>query len=433
MKYTREEALFLVKGNGYNLERLDDEYRMDPKFIKMAAKTIGNECLEFAHPSLFMNEEFMFDMIINNWRCFKYLDEELKTKKKFLLRLLNYNSPYEHIINSELKNDRDFTLEISEHNSSSSIFYKLNPQFQNDKEIALSFVSKNPNVFEYLIEKFRNSTGFVLDALQRSMPFDNSSLLEKVSDEMKNNKSFALKAIQTSERAYCFLNDALKNDKDILVSAIDKDPTVYQWFSDKNKENKELALLAVGRHGRMLEYTKLKDDPDVAFEALRGQCSFCYVGKKLKNDKEFVIKVLEIRNLFNNVCVHLSDELKNDKDVLFHLLCINPGESRLPQKVSDKTLILKVLKTFHNDVTMKRKILLSITEDLIHDMEIHLAILGRCNFFKSGLEKANNVHFSFIGSIKRKFEQMENQQENSNVGLSFFTYYAYLLKKEEMF
>lgn len=211
--------------------------------------------------------------------------ENIKADKEFMTEALKNTKDSLVVFSAaseNLKNDKEFVLfamSVDDTNSHSDMIYeKLSPELKNDKEVILAALKshtsldKIPQTFkdkETVLFAFRNDTS------RRSA--------ETIPSELMNDKEVALAALKNQQDVRGILSELPKNysnDKDFVLEAIKNQPYNYLDASDE-----------------------LKNNPDVAFEAIRidSERNRGYGGLveklplDLKTNKEFMKKIDDLQ------------------------------------------------------------------------------------------------------------------------------------------
>ena len=198
-------------------------------------------------------------------------------------------------------------------------------------------------------------------------------------DNFKDDKEVVLTAINQNAMAIRFASERLKNDRELVISAVNKNGWVLRYLLNFNND-KEIVMLSLKFNGLILIVVSdiLKDDEEVVFEALTHlpqidsgyERMFPLISSRLKNNKEFILKVLKFDDKYYHF---LSDDLKNDKE-FFLTACENiPNPTSLidnmPQELcNDSDLMVKL-------ITLNRQFLKKISTELKNNKEFVIKIL----------------------------------------------------------
>ena len=141
--------------------------------------------------------------------------------KEDLIKEINESSFFYGEISDELKKDTDIARTLIKKNGSDG-FDKIDHSFKVNKEILLlayeqdnsgwnSYASKE----NYVPEEFINDVEIVSAAVKAGWSLD------KVTDDLKNDKSVLMAAVQNNPRTFEKLTDEQRNDEEILLAAME--------------------------------------------------------------------------------------------------------------------------------------------------------------------------------------------------------------------
>jgi hypothetical protein len=144
--------------------------------------------------------------------------------------------------------------------------------------------------------------------------------LKFASEEMKDDEELVLTALKTFNLSTKFASDRLKKDIEFIKKAIDIFPAAIGYTSQDIRHNKEIALFVVKRDFTMCKYLpdKMRDDEDIIFEAVK-QTSMSiqrYASDRLKNNKDFILKIVSDKNIPKGIMFFLNKQMQNDQDII---------------------------------------------------------------------------------------------------------------------
>ena len=209
----------------------------------------------------------------------------------------------------EWLDSRDFILEAMKKDE--SILEYVSENLKNDKELILAAVSNNGGALQYASDKCKDDKELVLAALSTD-----GSALEYASERLKEDREVVLAAVSNNGNAIEYAPDTFKADKDIVSAAVLNEGCSLEYVSEEFKNNKSIVMLAVSNNGYSLQNAsdKLKEDKEIVMAALSTYGSALeYASEKLRNDKEVVIA-----SLANDAKAleYASENLRRDKEVL---------------------------------------------------------------------------------------------------------------------
>ena len=209
----------------------------------------------------------------------------------------------------EWLDSKDFILEAMKKDE--SILEYVSENLKNDKELILAAVSNNGGALQYASDKCKDDKELVLAALSKD-----GSALEYASERLKEDREVVLAAVSNNGNAIEYAPDTFKADKDIVSAAVLNEGCSLEYVSEEFKNNKSIVMLAVSNNGYSLQNAsdKLKEDKEIVMAALSTYGSALeYASEKLRNDKEVVIA-----SLANDAKAleYASENLRRDKEVL---------------------------------------------------------------------------------------------------------------------
>lgn len=183
----------------------------------------------------------------------------------------------------------------------------------------------------------------------------------------KGDKEIIIKTLQTNKKFFYTygalssdLHHLIRYDKrftdiDVIIAALECDLGLFQYAPDKVKNDKEKVLKLYDREF-VFQYISeiLKDDEEVVLKFATNsrdlKCEYInrekmevkYASTRLKDNKDFVLKLIKIPH----VLYHVSDRLKNDKDLIRAFVEINSHDFIFASSSlkNDKEFVLELSK-----------------------------------------------------------------------------------------
>lgn len=202
------EIILEDSGSSYN-----EKNNLDP--LKSVLETKSND------------KEFVKNEIIKANYGIKFINEELKKDKNFILKILN-NSKASDIeeIDEVLRDDKEVMRAAFKNHFDFGLIEFLGPKLKKDREF---FISLLKNYFEKEGETFFQ------------YPFD------QFDEAFRDDKEIILIMLNAVNSFYEseLLGPSLKKDLDIASKIISKSGGQIQYFDDAIKKNKEIAVIAI--------------------------------------------------------------------------------------------------------------------------------------------------------------------------------------------
>ena len=324
----RDIMLQCVRDNVDNLKYVSSELKDNKEFILNILKNnnvfvisggeeVDGEPIAF-HSVIILNnvserlrndKDIVSESIKSDSRNIKFMADELKNNKDFILEITN-NSKGEWFIENYIRHV--FSTE-----EKPSLAY-LPKKFQDNKEIVLSMIEKDVDNLKFVSDRLKNDNDFIVKALKINTSSENflkenlinnkdkNVLLARsyvsffeLGEEQKNDKDLALKVLSNNgHQLKYYTSEEIKSDKNIVLNAIKNNPIAFKWASNKLKNDKNIALVAMKR-GMNLKYAsdKLKDDFDVVMTAVKSNYNALeYASDRLKNNKEILQEIESTKN-----------------------------------------------------------------------------------------------------------------------------------------
>lgn len=336
-----------------------DELRNDKDFMLKAIE-INSLTIGYASDELKDNKDFMLQVIQDNDWCTGYASERLKNDEEYMLKAVSKNSWNIKYASDELKNDKDFILKAIEIDGwcilSTNEDFRMNEDFmleaiklnswsinlippilRNNEEFMLQAIKLNYLCLEYISNELLAHSEIINRVFEfiniskysgNPMLSDENIILEaikngelfcfaNVSDDIRNNREFMLKAIELNSDCIGYSSNKLLNDSDYMIEVIKKNPKCINFASVDLKHEKDFMLKAIERDIWCMEYARenLLNDEDFVLQAIERQNYKClvYGNIKFRGDKEFMLKAIEK----DIICYELiSDDLRYDNDIL---------------------------------------------------------------------------------------------------------------------
>lgn len=389
-----------------NLKNASEEQRNNKEIVLNAiSKNPFN--LEYVSDSLKDDKEVVLLAISQDGRNLKYASERLKKDKEIVLEAAKVSIDSLNYVGDELKSNREIGMALVNINPRSLNY--LHWKSRDDKEIVLLAVSKNGLALEYASGNLKNDKQVVLAAVNQ-----NGLALEFANDKLKNDEEVVSAAISKSAYALNYASKRLKDNKRIVLLAVNKEPIALKYAGNNSKDDKEVILAAVSKNGSTLRYASknLRDDEEVVLAALNsGHFSLENVGKRFQDNEEFVLIALKKQGNINYL--GLSDRLKNDKQFLKKILKANPD-----------FISQCIYNPFYSDLLFETAIykIYGFIPENPEDNEELMYTLVKYNpilFYKASDRLKNDYKFILYAAKKMNYSQIDLTAQSDNEELMF--------------
>ena len=191
-------------------------------------------------------------------------------------------------------------------------FKELDEKYRADKELIAIAIENNEEALKYIADALKNDRDYVL-----SMVKNNGRLLEYVSKAYKKDKEMVLAAINNVAYALDYAHSSLRKDKAVAMFAIKKTPSALEYVDESLQADEELLLHVIEHDVRSFKYApeSVIDNENVILALVKKEPQYLDAEPlhRYKNDKSFVLKVLEeTPEAFN----YLSKKMQKDVDII---------------------------------------------------------------------------------------------------------------------
>lgn len=145
--------------------------------------------------------------------------------------------------------------------------------------------------------------------------------LRDAPDWIKEDKETVLMIVKKNGEALLYASDTMKNDKEVVMAAVQNKGSALRDASDNLKNDKEVVMAAVRNYSFSLQSASetLRNDKEVVMVAInQDKYAFGAAGNAIKNNKEAVLQVMDI--IGPDAYVYFSKRLKQDKELVIRAL-----------------------------------------------------------------------------------------------------------------
>jgi hypothetical protein len=391
--------------NGSTYTILDIDCNKDYKYIEI--KEIFSNIKSDKHFGIIQDTEQiynnLYDILEERNKIFKlknliiiffpYSKEDTE-KIKLKCKINNLSDKYEFIVPNN-NNNLATEFNLSETN------------LEDDELFMLYCVNICGNILYYASEDLKNNIKLIFYAYS-----NNFSSIKYVSNKLKDNEKF-VKKFNILEYA----SDRLKDNEEFVYNEIIKFPFNFKYISNRLKNNKNFVLNLLN-----LQKDKLIKDDDKYFSYIKVNNL-----EDLVNDKEIVLKCLELEKIIYNRKEYLDSDtlnyighiLKYDRDIIIKCLEIDGSQLKLIPNdfILDKELILIGLNSGYDS---KKIICESNYEDILDyipkvyrkDKEIVILAIRRNgnNFLYASKQLRNDIEI-IIEAINNCYYDIDNSDK----------------------
>ena len=289
LKY--EKIVEKIKEDGYNYFKLKEKYLTNEKLALLAIKTCP-KAIERVGANLRKRLTFLLSAIECNPDVYLYFTKEGKSNKNLVLQAIKKGLFFITHVPSE---------------------------FYGDYEVMRCAGLKNPSALAFADFKIIDDPSFMEEIIMHK----NSAIIH-ASERLKNDKEFILRLLDSCDGCIICYSLSLQNDEEVVMKAVEKNPYAARYISqdlllndafmeklkiilknakhivmtDKEKVRQRV-IYQLSNDGLQLQNMseELQNDKDVVFAALRNAPSaWEYVPEQLKQNDEFIVEAFYENN-----------------------------------------------------------------------------------------------------------------------------------------
>ena len=323
---------------------------------------VNENILSFISNELLKDRAFVLKAVKANLNAFSEIPKEFQNDKKFVLEVIVLD-PYRiyYLLSDALQKDKDI-LKIApkdSHREELTIFDEKNlkeelkkekqikERLATDKEYALAQLKKRELMYLSSI-----NTEFLKDRelllLYMANASDNDYEWNEVEDKIDNkflkDKSFLIDLVEAFSKSFKFVYEKIKDDRNATLAIVKNAPWYLDDIDEKYKKDEAFIAEVLSSTGYGIEYatTKQQDNRTLVAKAIeKDSNNFAYLSKRLKGNKELVLKVVNNYNFkfFNQ----LDNNLSRDEDILSAYLKRDGNVEDIDKEILEDKSVVKNL------------------------------------------------------------------------------------------
>ncbi len=371
----------------YSIRHLSEELRDDEEIILTSFRWFNKD-----------NDEF------------QYISERLKKSKNFMLDLLPLSDEKKLVYEYALEHFGDDEDIIYQMVSNKEILNLIPNEMRNKKRIVLASVEAFPMSLKDVPTQFQDDEEIVEVATRRSQ----GEAFQFASERLRKDKNFIIKFIEDVPAIMEYVPSDLRKDEEAMFKLSSEVPWAIRYVDESLSKNpnfiKRLINRKTGKYTALLSLYSLpfeiRDNEDLMllyFETSKCINDFHYVSRRLKSDKNFILKLAKI-NI--NVLSSVDEGILLDKKFMLKLISINPDAVEyLPRQFANNEEFVKTANQFKQNFTKASEVAASWWADCLGTLkqnngnEITSLILGLISV-KSTPE--NNAKEKFYEALKNR-------------------------------
>ncbi|EFC36692.1 predicted protein [Naegleria gruberi] len=322
----------------YFFECVSDRLKSNVDFMRKMAKIYGY-VIHYVPESLANDRELILNAVSQDASTLQYASEELKNDKEVILTALKISAEcYQHI-SEEMKNDEE-VLEalrkwlpaeflkkpVNLNKEAAMIALRLRSlndldySFKNDRQFALMAVNVNMNNLLYVSNRLKMDRNFILEIEPKTYDILNVPI------RLREDREIALRSLELSGDSIMHLSAELKNEfknnREIMLKAIKSDAVAFLYASEELQNDEEFVLECASVNGKVLQYVPLKfiHNRNVVLKCAQNhQDTLQFAVPEFLNDKEIVMHAVSHETSYSALCYALF-EMRNDRDIVLRAI-----------------------------------------------------------------------------------------------------------------
>ena len=313
----RKEALDAVCEDWPALGICSEELRSDKKVCYNAVRSLGDN-FKFVSKTLRNDENFVLSLLDSGWidEILEFIPNELRNNVEFYKKAVKKifeecDDEYCHLVKyagEEVKKDRKFAEFVLKNKGDEYEYF--DDSIKNDeyfKSLALAGGASFEDIGVNSFNDEKSALNYIKTLTQYG--YKDTSKIEKISKTLLQDVKFVKKAVKTNAVFYLYLPVDMQDNGDVAIEIVKQGVDYLRWLNPKLKNDKDFMLKAMDINIKSLNYvTDILLNPDFMFEAIKKNANAVeYVPLKLKINKEFLEKVAtlgdEVREKWNKINV----------------------------------------------------------------------------------------------------------------------------------
>lgn len=260
---------------------------------------------------------------------------ELRNDKEIVLAAVKADGSVLRYASENLRSDREVVLVAAQTAGLEALRDTSNLEFRSDREIVLTAARNYPDALRLASSELQSDKELVLSVLKSGKwPNEGYSFEKSVPEDLRNDKEVALEAIMAGV-SLAHIGEKMRDDEDIVITAVKLGDKFEVFYASKRlKNNKNVALAAVSffeesekRSGGPIDHLsdEMRQDKDVILASVQAGWKNILLSEELKDDKDFVLSLIKLGALPSFVSNMVSQGLLGDKEVGLALAKYYPG------------------------------------------------------------------------------------------------------------
>tara|TARA_R110002124_G_scaffold233406_1_gene398676 strand:+ start:29434 stop:32109 length:2676 start_codon:yes stop_codon:yes gene_type:complete len=332
------DALNQIRLNFHNAADLDDEYKNNAEFVKLALQLRGYSLQHF--PKFQDDTESIVTAFTQNIGAFTFANTARQEEQPLALKAAKVDWRVVKHLAAPLKRDDEIAYTALEQHG--EVLLDLDKKYLSDPKAILLAIVEYPELLDEIDQSLLSDRAFILAAVRV-----NYQALAYADTKFRKDREIALIAAKASISSFHDFDDAFREDRAFMLEVVNVNGPALGQAKGDLLGDEEIVLCAIEQYSRAFQYAndELKNNKDFAVKAIKTDAlSYRYIGDDLKNDAE--LAMLAIKGGLSDAIQFMSKDLRDNIDLMLELAKTQYiGLQRLgPKAANHSALILACLK-----------------------------------------------------------------------------------------
>ena len=169
------------------------------------------------------------------------IDDDVKGDVEQQQEFLKINFPKDHNL-----------IPLKDKNSTAPTrrnFYFANEELKKDKSFAIKVIKEDPEIIRYVPDELLDDEVFIFEAVKRS-----GSTFKYASDRLKKNKNIIKEAVKKDSKILSFIDEDLRNDEEFFFELVKVSGNVLKYSTKKILNSRRIVLESVKYFGSSIQF-----------------------------------------------------------------------------------------------------------------------------------------------------------------------------------
>lgn len=259
-------SYYKIKHSPLSLEKFPDHLKNDKALVAYAT-SLNEDAFKFASPQLKCDKEFVMELLGEGMsRFIGHIDSSLHFDTTIMKKAVAMNGLLLQHVDETLRNNREICDLAIAHTPYA--FKYVGEEIKKDVELTIKVLQESGMLGKDIHPIHYNNKDIIKATLTSKISY---SILEKMSDELRNDKNFIMEIINLEHNFEVLGFTTLKDDKDVVLAACAKSPRSIVSASKRLQNDFDVVLCVVQQPSLTLNFlhSELVNDKKIVLTALK--------------------------------------------------------------------------------------------------------------------------------------------------------------------